>query len=296
MRTHIGQTLPGAELHPVVASDAGDRTRMLFNLPVRLDPGPVPPAFGSALWTPVGLSLIGAWTCLIVASLAVAALLRGAIVLSERRGTFVSSDTHELRTPLTTFRMYTDMLASGMVRDEAQRQSYVTTLRTESDRLAHLVENVLAYSRLERGRANQRIEHLTIGELVERLSGRLRQRAEQAGFTLVTDLAPGVAETPVRTDLNAVDQILFNLVDNACKYAAMAEDRRIHLSATRRDGHVDLRISDHGPGIVAKAQQAGPSRQRHHQHVIGLCHAGICGPGLDGGAQPQLDGSELEQR
>ena len=79
-------------------------------------------------------------------------LLAGVVALSERRAAFVSSVTHELRTPLTTFRMYADMLARGMVPDAERRQQYLETLRTEAERLTHLVENVLSYARLERGR------------------------------------------------------------------------------------------------------------------------------------------------
>ena len=63
--------------------------------------------------------------------------------------------THELRTPLTTFRMYAEMLARGMVPDAARRQEYFDTLQREAERLTLLVENVLAYARLERGRKPQ---------------------------------------------------------------------------------------------------------------------------------------------
>ncbi len=73
--------------------------------------------------------------------------------LSERRRIFVSAVTHELRTPLTTFRLYTDMLADGMVSGEEKRRSYLERLRGEAQRLSHLVENVLFYARLESGRA-----------------------------------------------------------------------------------------------------------------------------------------------
>ncbi len=75
-------------------------------------------------------------------------MLRGVLALSERRASFVSAVTHELRSPLTTFRMYAEMLAEGMVRDEQQRDRYLSTLRQEADRLSHLVDNVLQYARL----------------------------------------------------------------------------------------------------------------------------------------------------
>jgi len=55
----------------------------------------------------------------------------------------------------------------------------------------------------------------------------------------------------VRADPAAVEQILFNLVDNACKYAGASGDRRIHLEAARRGGRALLRVRDHGPGVNA---------------------------------------------
>ena len=61
--------------------------------------------------------------------------------------------THELRTPLTTFRLYTEMLDEGMVASQDTQRSYLRTIRVEADRLGHLVENVLSFARLERGRA-----------------------------------------------------------------------------------------------------------------------------------------------
>ena len=83
-------------------------------------------------------------------ALAVGFLLMGAISLSQRRAAFISSVTHELRTPLTTFRMYTEMLVEGMASDPAKQSQYHRTLYRESDRLVHLVENVLSYARLVR--------------------------------------------------------------------------------------------------------------------------------------------------
>src|SRR5262249_58539255 len=101
-------------------------TGRLASIPARLvsDPEPDPIV---APWTPVRLSLWIAWACLIVAALAVALLLGGALSLSERRGTFVSAVTHELRTPLTTFRLYIEMLSEGMVGDPEARASSLPT-------------------------------------------------------------------------------------------------------------------------------------------------------------------------
>jgi len=224
--------------------------RLLASLPVRLVPGAA--AEGDGEPSALRLSLIVAWICVLLAGAAVAALLWASVALSERRAAFVSAVTHELRTPLTTFRMYSEMLSRGMVADEAKRLRYLETLRIEADRLGHLVENVLAYARLERGRARGRIEAVALETIVERVRGRLADRAAQAGMELVVEPLAGDATAAVRADASAVEQILFNLVDNACKYAAAAADKRIHLVAEAAAGGRRLKVCDHGPGISPK--------------------------------------------
>ena len=244
----VADLLPQADLVPCPPGSSEQRARMLAALPVRLVPGRLPEGAGP-LWSPARLTLLLAWAAALLAGLAVAVLLRGAVVLSQRRADFVSAVTHELRTPLTTFRMYSEMLAEGMVSDEPTRRSYLNTLRTEADRLAHLVENVLAYARLERGRRHGAVEDVELGPLIEGMSGRLSERAVQAGMELVTDFAEGAAGVRVRVSPSAVEQVLFNLVDNACKYAASAGDRRIHLDVSLDGGRATVRLCDHGPGI-----------------------------------------------
>ena len=238
---------PSADLVPVGDGPQEDRSRMLAALPVRLVPGTVP-APETAETSPVALSLAVAWACVLLAAAAVGLLLWGTVALSERRGDFVSAVTHELRTPLTTFRMYSEMLAEGMVTDDQKRRRYLATLRVEALRLSHLVENVLAYARLERGRVQRRVEIVPVGDLVARLRDRLAERAAQARMELVIE-APEDNGLAVKADASAVEQVLFNLVDNACKYAAAAEDKRIHVVVGKTDGAVALRVCDHGPGI-----------------------------------------------
>jgi signal transduction histidine kinase len=270
----VKDLLPGAGLEPVKGSTVADDERMLAALPLRLLPGPEESA-GAAGSSTVRLWLYAAWGGMGLAALAVALLLGGTLALSERRAAFVSAVTHELRSPLTTFRMYAEMLHEGMVPDEARRRKYLATLRAEAGRLGHLVENVLAYARLENSRRTSRIETLTVAALLERVVPRLAERAAGAGMELVvadgklpvascqlSEAANGrqAASTgnwqlatgnccSVRADPAAVEQILFNLVDNACKYAASAQDKRIHLDAARSGGRALIAVRDHGPGV-----------------------------------------------
>jgi signal transduction histidine kinase len=221
---------------------------LLASLPVRLLPGQAPPVQVAGL-SPTHQSRLIAWAAMLVGALAVAALLHGVMALSERRASFVSAVTHELRTPLTTFRMYAEMLAEGMVADEESRRRYLGTLRVEADRLTHLVENVLAYARLERGGTSGRIAPVSVATMLHEGSDRLAGRAEQAGLQLLIDADENTLVASALADVAAVEQILFNLVDNACKYAAAARDRSLHVEAEADARHVRLRVRDHGLGV-----------------------------------------------
>jgi len=250
---NIYDLFPRAELRP--ASNVGDAPlgNHLAVIPAEFTPN-AESLTTSLSWTPVRLTLALAWVCMLVVVIAVAVLLYGAVSLSERRGAFVSAVTHELRTPLTTFKMYSEMLAAGMVPDEAKRQHYLATLCSEANRLSHLVENVLAYARLERGSARTRVERISLGDLIERILPRLRERAERSELKLVVDADETALGTVVHVDAAAVEQILFNLVDNACKYAApSSSEKLIHLEALPDGKFAMLRVRDHGQGISAES-------------------------------------------
>ncbi|MEX2558307.1 MAG: HAMP domain-containing sensor histidine kinase [Pirellulales bacterium] len=249
LSSSVRDLLPNPRLLPATQSSGPGPDRLMAALPIRLEPGLVPADSPQRL-SALRLSLLVAWGCVLLAGAAVAVLLVGVVSLSERRAAFVSAVTHELRTPLTTFRMYAEMLGGGMVPDEAQRQQYLATLGAEAERLSHLVENVLLYARLERGGRPIQAESLSVGDLLSGMEGRLRERARQAGLELVVQADANMLARRVRTDASAVEQVLFNLVDNACKYAAGAIDRRLNLDVAAGRRSVEIRVRDHGPGIA----------------------------------------------
>ena len=256
---NISDLLPSAKLEPVrqklsvilgdeVSTDAED-PMVMAALPWKLIPGEIAVA-APVGWTPMRKTLGLAWVGAVLAAVAAVVLLRGVVKLSERRASFVSSVTHELRTPLTTFSLYSEMLADGMIRDEEKQKEYLNTLRKESSRLAHLVENVLAYSRIERGSARAKVETVRVSDFVDRISGRLSSRAEEARMKLCQEIAPEVGERKINVDTTAVEQILFNLVDNASKYASESSaDGMIKLQVLELSKKISFRVCDQGPGI-----------------------------------------------
>ncbi|MCA8978123.1 MAG: HAMP domain-containing histidine kinase [Planctomycetes bacterium] len=191
------------------------------------------------------------WAGVLLALAALGFTLRAALGFGERRARFASAVTHELRTPLTTFRLYSEMLADDVVTDPQARHEYLETLRQESDRLARVVENVLAWSRLEQGRFASRRERHRLADLLSRQEPQLARRLGDAGLQLELRIDAIAAAAEITTDEEAVGQILFNLVDNAAKYARDAGDRRVTLAVHLHDADVVFEIRDRGPGVPA---------------------------------------------
>ncbi len=251
----VEAVVPGSRLEPVTAATgpAADPGRLLALLPARLVPGPMPET-APRDWTPVRLTVAAAWAAALVGLLGLAGLLLGAVTLGRRRADFVSAVTHELRTPLTTFRLYADLLSGGMV-PPAEAPAHLGTLKREADRLGHLVDNVLAFSRLERRRPAVHLETVPLGALLARVVPELSERAAQAGLKLSVESPPEHAAAAVQADAACVEQVLLNLVDNACKYAAGATPSTLHLESALTDRHALLALRDHGPGIAPRERR-----------------------------------------
>lgn len=235
----IPDLLPDAQLLPC-DSEANDPLA-LVSFPFRMERSQIPILPSEGLSKPL---LVG-WAAVICALIAVAALVQGVMQLSERRASFVSAVTHELRTPLTTFKLYSDMLESGAVKEE-KRGSYLQILSREADRLSHLVENVLAFSRIERGNARSQVREVETGLLLEENRERLEARLNTAGLSLSVD---STSTLRVRADTTAVEHILFNLIDNAAKYAVNSDPPVVRIDVRKSGRFAEIRITDHGPGI-----------------------------------------------
>jgi signal transduction histidine kinase len=253
----VRDLLPAAGLDPAPGG-APDPARALASVPAALDPGEVALPVDGGTLTPTRVALLAAWGALAAAVVTSALSLRAANDLADRRARFVSTVTHELRTPLTTFQLYTDMLASGMVPEES-RAEYLATLKGESERLALLVENVLAYARLEDGRVAREPAPVNVGELVEGALARSRERVTGCGMRLEVDVAPEAAGATALADAAAVEQIVFNLVDNACKHAAPCDEGASDAGeADDARGTISVRAALDGRTLVVKVVDSGP--------------------------------------
>ncbi|HEY7428478.1 MAG TPA: HAMP domain-containing sensor histidine kinase [Gemmataceae bacterium] len=242
---------PEAKLLPMREAEPSQPERTMTALPFLLDPGPSTVAVPDPGWTPLRVGLTLAWLAALIALLAVGLGGWSLWNLSERRIRFVSAVTHELRTPLTTLRLYLDMLVNGLVRDDRQRGEYLHTLHAETDRLNRLVANVLDFSRLENQRPRLNRAPVSVADLLEQVRCTWAGRCQDAEKELIVENALA-ADASLRTDRELLQQVLGNLIDNACKYSRSAEDRRLWVR-TRGDGdRLVFEIVDRGPGVPVK--------------------------------------------
>ena len=165
--------------------------------------------------------------------------------ISALKSEFVANVSHELKTPLALVRMFAEMLQSGRVSSDAKKKEYLDIIVRESERLSALIENVLDFARLERGRGSYEFTESDVGDAVSRAANVYRYRAETEGVKLVLDVAPSLPRA--RIDERAIQLAVINLVDNALKYAPGGE---ITIRASSHDGGVRIDVADQGPGVA----------------------------------------------
>jgi signal transduction histidine kinase len=193
--------------------------------------------------------------------------------ISEMRSQFVSSVTHELKTPLTAIRMFTETLMLDEEVDRETRSEYLDTILRESERLSRLVDNVLDFAKIERGKKTYLFQPVRLDEVVEKAARAAQYSLEQAGFALKTDIEPDVP--PLVADSDALQQAILNLLSNAMKYSGSS--RRIDLRLDRKNGHARIQVVDQGVGIAPEEQKRiferfyrAPSAENQHVPGTGL--------------------------
>jgi signal transduction histidine kinase len=186
---------------------------------------------------------------LLAVTLALASLwhnARAQLKLAQKKDDFISAVSHELRTPLTSIRMYSEMLEKNWVKSEDKLAEYYGNMRQESERLSRLIENVLDFSRIQKGRKIYTFSLGDINRCVADVVEMMRPYAAQNGFSIQTELGKLGQRT---FDPDAVTQIVVNLLDNAIKYARNAEDKTITVRTRNDSRFILLEVEDHGPGV-----------------------------------------------
>ncbi|MGB5305774.1 MAG: histidine kinase dimerization/phospho-acceptor domain-containing protein, partial [Gammaproteobacteria bacterium] len=173
----------------------------------------------------------------------------GQIDLTRQQQDFVSAVSHELKTPLTSIRMYGEMLREGWA-PEDKKMVYYDYIFDESERLSRLIANVLQLARMTRNNLQVDTKPLTVAGLMDGIGARVSAQIERAGYTLNMSSASGAGQAVIQADADWFIQIFINLVDNAIKFSAAAQQKVIDIGCQRlRDGSVQFSVRDYGPGV-----------------------------------------------
>ena len=222
-----------------------------WTVEVRLNPGALRPLLPYA-----GRSL--PWPALFAVSLlavsggivSIRAQRRYREVLKLRED-FVANVSHELKTPLARVRLFNDLLRRDQPLGKEVRERYQGIIDRECRRLGMLVDNVLDFSRVDRGAYHFQLSCLDFRELAEEALEAFRAASARDRFELESDL--GDRPLMVKGDRDALHQTINNLLDNAVKYSAAGS--RIQVRLESEAGRVQLSVVDEGPGIPSQDQE-----------------------------------------
>jgi len=197
------------------------------------------------------LALIGLFFLFTVAAVAFALrLLVHELELAELKSTLVSNVSHELRTPLALIRLFSETLELGRAPDPEKAKEFLRIIHKESERLTHLIDNVLDLNRIEQGRKTYSMRPTDLAEVVRETLEAYRFQLQQQGFAVQSRIADNLP--PISADPDALTQALLNLIDNAIKYSP--EKKSLSVELERRDGEALISVEDHGVGIPEREQ------------------------------------------
>ena len=171
--------------------------------------------------------------------------------MAEMRSQFVSSVSHELRTPLTSIRMFAETLRLGRSRDQKTQVEYLDTIVSESQRLTRLLNNVLDFSKIEKGKRTYRPVPTSLYEIIQASARTMEYPLSQCSFRLNVNAEENLPD--VRVDRDALEQAILNLLHNAMKYSG--DSRSIELRLRRKDGRAIIQVVDQGIGIDPKEKE-----------------------------------------
>ena len=202
-------------------------------------------------WVQRGFLTLGVLSLLLVGGLVLTyRSVSKEVALARLKSDFVSNVSHELRTPLSLIRLYAETLELGRIKGQTKVEEYYRIIRTESERLTALINNILDFSRIEAGRKEYDFRQTDLAELVSNTLDTYRGQIDEHGFTFEQSIDSTIP--PVQVDQEAIARSLVNLVNNALKYSDT--EKFLGVKLYRADGALKLEVVDRGIGIARNEQ------------------------------------------
>jgi signal transduction histidine kinase len=164
--------------------------------------------------------------------------------LARQRTDFTSSVSHELRTPLTQILLYGEMLRLRRTRSDRERSEAAYIIVRETQRLIHLVDNVLHFSRAERRIVRVAPRGQLLEPLLRDIIVAFEPLVQSKGTHITMDVRPALV---ARVDADALRHVMLNLLDNATRYGPAVQT--ITVGASRAGHWVTIWVDDEGRGV-----------------------------------------------
>ncbi len=167
------------------------------------------------------------------------------------RSDFVANASHELKTPITAIRSISETILDDADMEENIRQSFIEKVHAQSLRLSALVSDLLAISRFESGQHQQSFDAVDLSMIARQSAATAVSACRQKQLTLTTDIPDD--KLIIDGDMQALSQLIDNLVDNAIKYTPLGGEIFVHLS--KNEGKAVFSVRDTGIGVSPQYQQ-----------------------------------------
>ncbi len=202
-----------------------------------------------------GVLILSLAATLIAGVTATVVYVRRGTSLAKLQAEFVQKVSHDLRTPLTSIKMFVETLQDGRMRDPEKVEECLDVLARETDRLTAMVERLLAWARMEAGRRGYEPERTTVAAVVGAALDGLETQIKLGGLESITHVTREIADDlpPIDVDPEALSEALLNLLSNSLRSTGPT-NKEIRVRAVKREGEVEITVSDNGPGIPQHAQ------------------------------------------
>lgn len=155
---------------------------------------------------------------------------------------FIATVSHELRTPLTSIRGFSQTLLNSWDKiDDENKKKFIQIISDQSNRLIHLVENVLTVSKMNAG--CEVLKKVDVNEVIKRIIPIFTEQYKTRKFVQKLN----VNLPPAWIDEDKFQQILTNLIDNAAKYST--KGKTVTIKTELAENFVEIKIIDEGVGI-----------------------------------------------
>jgi len=171
--------------------------------------------------------------------------------LENTRQEFVANVSHELRTPLSLIKGYVETLLDGAKDDPEKCLRFLQTIEKHTDRLTFLIEDLLTISRLESGGIVMNLHPVSLRSEAQHVLDDLQARAAEKMVRLENTIPDGLL---AKADADRLEQVLYNLVENAINYGRPDGCVRVSARALTAQPRVEVWVEDNGPGIPAEAR------------------------------------------